>query len=65
MLLRITSIFFGYRQTESIEQHTAALVQILEACQGHSMAYLKGNDCPPHAKVASDIITCLFNVSKT
>ena len=53
---------FYCRETGSIEKHADALVALLESCLCHSLApSVKGED-PPHTKIASDVLSCIFLV---
>ena len=51
------------RETSSIDKHTKALVSLLAMCQKHRLAQANKDEDPPHAKIASDIMSCLFMVS--
>lgn len=50
---------------ETIEEHSSGLVNLLQLCQQHNLNPLTHDKDPPHAKVASDIMSCLFMVRKT
>lgn len=50
------------RETGSIEQHAEALVTLLESCLSHNLKPSPKDEDPPHAKISSDIISCLFLV---
>ncbi|KAG8222424.1 hypothetical protein J437_LFUL008421 [Ladona fulva] len=61
----ITRVTSAIRETGSIEQHAAALVGLLESCLSHNLKPSAKDEDPPHAKISSDIISCLFlNYSK-
>ena len=48
----------------SIQKHADALISLLESCLSHSLRP-SGRGDPPHAKMASDIMSCIFlNYSK-
>ncbi|RWS31025.1 melted-like protein [Leptotrombidium deliense] len=56
-LTRITS---AIRDTGTIEKHAPALVSLLESCLLHDLKPSKNNEDPPHAKIASDVVSCIF-----
>lgn len=60
-MTRVTSCV---RETGSVETHCGALVALLEACLHHNLrpAGNHRDDDPPHAKIASDVISCIFLV---
>lgn len=45
-----------------MEQHAEALVTVLESCLNHNLKPSQKEEDPPHAKISSDIISCLFLV---
>lgn len=53
---------FLFRETGSIEQHADALVALLESCLNHNLKPSPKDEDPPHAKISSDIISCIFLV---
>jgi len=53
---------FLFRETGSIERHADALVTLLESCLCHSLAPSVKDEDPPHAKIASDVLSCIFLV---
>ncbi|XP_023349309.1 ventricular zone-expressed PH domain-containing protein homolog 1, partial [Eurytemora carolleeae] len=55
----VTRIISAVRETNSIQQHARCLVQLLQSCLAHSLRPGSKGD-PPHAKMASDIMSCLF-----
>jgi hypothetical protein len=57
------SILFCFRETGSMEQHAEALVALLESCLNHNLKPSHKDEDPPHAKISSDIISCIFLVS--
>lgn len=59
-LLLITEFF---RETGSMERHAEALVTLLESCLNHNLKPSQKEEDPPHAKISSDIISCMFLVS--
>ncbi|XP_065349191.1 protein melted [Cloeon dipterum] len=61
----ITRVTSAIRDTGSIEQHAEALVKLLESCLSQNLKPSIKDEDPPHAKISSDIIACLFlNYSK-
>ncbi|KAK7093613.1 hypothetical protein V1264_007332 [Littorina saxatilis] len=56
----ITRVNTAIRETSSIEENTGALVDLLAMCQKHRLAQTSKDEDPPHAKIASDIMSCLF-----
>ena len=52
------------RQTDTIEQHAEAVVTLLESCLNHNLKPSAKGEDPPHAKISSDIISCIFLVSR-
>ncbi|KAG0726430.1 Protein melted [Chionoecetes opilio] len=48
------------RETGSIEQHAAALVALLQTCLNHNLRPSSQDHDPPHAKIASDVVSCIF-----
>ncbi|XP_004704181.1 ventricular zone-expressed PH domain-containing protein homolog 1 [Echinops telfairi] len=56
----VTRITTALRETESIDRHARALVGLWDSCLGHNLrASGKGEDSP-HAKIASDITSCIL-----
>lgn len=53
----------SFRETGSMEQHAEALVTLLESCLNHNLKPSQKEEDPPHAKISSDIISCMFLVS--
>ncbi|KAJ8985018.1 hypothetical protein NQ317_016929 [Molorchus minor] len=61
----ITRVTSCIRETGSVEQHCEALVTLLESCLHHNLQVSARDEDPPHAKISSDIISCIFlNYSK-
>ncbi|XP_050539223.1 protein melted isoform X2 [Daktulosphaira vitifoliae] len=61
----ITRVTTAIRETCSMEQHAEALVALLESCLNHNLKPSQKEEDPPHAKISSDIISCVFlNYSK-
>ncbi|XP_022085583.1 ventricular zone-expressed PH domain-containing protein 1-like isoform X2 [Acanthaster planci] len=62
----ITRVTTAIRDTGTIEQHAPALVLLWRSCLQHNLKPLARDEDPPHAKIASDIMSCLFmqNYSK-
>ncbi|XP_049810598.1 protein melted isoform X1 [Schistocerca nitens] len=56
----ITRVTSCIRETGSIQQHSEALVGLLESCLNHNLKPSPKDEDPPHAKIASDIISCIF-----
>uniref|UniRef100_A0A8D8YKJ2 Protein melted n=1 Tax=Cacopsylla melanoneura TaxID=428564 RepID=A0A8D8YKJ2_9HEMI len=56
----ITRVTSAIRETDSIEQHAEALVGLLECCLNHNLKPSPKDEDPPHAKISSDIISCIF-----
>ncbi|KAF0311000.1 Ventricular zone-expressed PH domain-containing 1 [Amphibalanus amphitrite] len=48
------------RDTQTIEGHAAALVRLLDSCLQHDLKPSDRDEDPPHAKMASDVLACLF-----
>ena len=60
----MTRVISAIRETGSIQKHADALISLLESCLSHSLRP-SGRGDPPHAKMASDIMSCIFlNYSK-
>ncbi|XP_060863265.1 protein melted isoform X2 [Metopolophium dirhodum] len=61
----ITRVTTAIRETGSMEQHAEAMVTLLESCLNHNLKPSQKEEDPPHAKISSDIISCMFlNYSK-
>lgn len=61
----VTRVTSCVRETGTVEAHCGALVTLLEACLHHNLrpnAHHRDDD-PPHAKIASDVISCIFLAS--
>ncbi|KAL8583519.1 hypothetical protein ACOMHN_054835 [Nucella lapillus] len=56
----ITRVSTAIRETSSIEKHCKSLVDLLAMCRQHRLTQAKQDEDPPHAKIASDIMSCLF-----
>ncbi|KAF4523801.1 hypothetical protein B566_EDAN013359, partial [Ephemera danica] len=56
----VTRVTSAIRETGSIEQHAEALVTLLESCLSHNLKPSLKDEDPPHAKISSDIISCIF-----
>ncbi|KAG8196242.1 hypothetical protein JTE90_023799 [Oedothorax gibbosus] len=56
----ITRITSAIRDTGTIEQNAPAMVSLLESCLNHDLRPLPKDEDPPHAKIASDIVSCIF-----
>lgn len=58
----ITRITTAIRETESIEKHGKALVALWESCLEHNLKPSGKDEDTPHAKIASDIMSCILQV---
>ncbi|XP_041480016.1 LOW QUALITY PROTEIN: ventricular zone-expressed PH domain-containing protein homolog 1-like [Lytechinus variegatus] len=56
----ITRVTTAIRDTGSIEEHVEALVSLWQSCLHHNLKLTTRDEDPPHAKIASDIMSCLF-----
>nr|XP_017501780.2 ventricular zone-expressed PH domain-containing protein homolog 1 isoform X8 [Manis javanica] len=56
----ITRITTAIRETESIEKHAKALVGLWDSCLEHSLRPPGKDEDTPHAKIASDIMSCIL-----
>ncbi|XP_064611222.1 ventricular zone-expressed PH domain-containing protein homolog 1-like isoform X2 [Liolophura sinensis] len=56
----ITRVTTAVRETESVERHASALVRLLEVCLDHNLTPTTKDEDTPHAKIASDIMSCVF-----
>ncbi|XP_061493127.1 ventricular zone-expressed PH domain-containing protein homolog 1 isoform X2 [Rhineura floridana] len=56
----ITRITTAIRETESIEKHGKALIALLESCLEHNLKPSGKDEDTPHAKIASDIMSCIL-----
>ncbi|KAJ8280473.1 hypothetical protein GJAV_G00054990 [Gymnothorax javanicus] len=56
----ITRITTAIRETRSIEKHGAALVSLWESCLEHNLQPQGKDEDTPHAKIASDITSCIL-----
>lgn len=61
----ITRITTAIRETGSIERHGAALVSLWESCLEHNLQPQGKDEDTPHAKIASDITSCILQVGAT
>ncbi|KAM4771126.1 ventricular zone-expressed PH domain-containing protein homolog 1 [Rhinophrynus dorsalis] len=55
----ITRITTAIRETKSIEKHGEALVSLWESCLEHNLKSAVKDEDTPHAKIASDIMSCI------
>uniref|UniRef100_A0A6P7GSE6 Protein melted-like n=1 Tax=Diabrotica virgifera virgifera TaxID=50390 RepID=A0A6P7GSE6_DIAVI len=61
----VTRVTSCIRETGTVEQHCEALVNLLESCLHHNLQASARDEDTPHAKISSDIISCIFlNYSK-
>lgn len=58
----ITRITTAIRETESIEKHARALVGLWDSCLEHNLRPAGKDEDTPHAKIASDIMSCILQV---
>ncbi|NXC34466.1 MELT protein, partial [Campylorhamphus procurvoides] len=56
----ITRITTAIRATASIERHGRALVALWESCLEHNLRPAGREEDAPHAKIASDIMSCIL-----
>uniref|UniRef100_A0A2K6LZ22 Ventricular zone expressed PH domain containing 1 n=1 Tax=Rhinopithecus bieti TaxID=61621 RepID=A0A2K6LZ22_RHIBE len=56
----ITRITTAIRETESIEKHAKALVGLWDSCLEHNLRPFGKDEDTPHAKIASDIMSCIL-----
>ncbi|KAF5292632.1 hypothetical protein FQA39_LY13965 [Lamprigera yunnana] len=56
----VTRVTSCIRETGTVEQHCEALVILLESCLHHNLQLSSRDEDPPHAKISSDIISCIF-----
>ncbi|NXM30624.1 MELT protein, partial [Oxyruncus cristatus] len=56
----ITRITTALRETASIERHGRALVALWESCLEHNLEPSGRDEDAPHAKIASDIMSCIL-----
>ncbi|XP_018426843.1 PREDICTED: ventricular zone-expressed PH domain-containing protein homolog 1-like [Nanorana parkeri] len=56
----ITRITTAIRETETIEKHGQALVSLWESCLEHNLKPPAKDEDTPHAKIASDIMSCIL-----
>jgi oligoribonuclease (3'-5' exoribonuclease) len=56
----ITRLTSAIRETRTIEHHADALVALLETCLNYNLRPVNGGPDPPHAKIASDVMSCIF-----
>ena len=51
---------FCYRDTKTIEEHSGALISLLDSCLLHDLKPTQKDKDPPHAKIASEVVSCIF-----
>ncbi|XP_071945505.1 ventricular zone-expressed PH domain-containing protein homolog 1-like [Antedon mediterranea] len=56
----ITRVTTAIRDTGTIDKHAMALVYLWDSCLHHNLIPTFKDEDPPHAKIASDIMSCLF-----
>lgn len=56
----ITRITTAIRETGTIEKHGQALVSLWESCLEHNLKPPAKDEDTPHAKIASDIMSCIL-----
>lgn len=59
----ITRLTSAVRETDTIEDHARNMVQLLETCLNYNLRQTSNGLEPPHAKIASDVMACIFMVS--
>ncbi|XP_033615465.1 LOW QUALITY PROTEIN: ventricular zone-expressed PH domain-containing protein homolog 1 [Fukomys damarensis] len=57
----ITRITTAIRETEPIEKHAKALVGLWDSCLEHNLRPPGKDEDTPHAKIASDIMSCILH----
>lgn len=58
----ITRVTSAIRENGSIETHISGLVALLESCLKQNLQPSVKDEDPPHAKIASDVMSCIFLV---
>uniref|UniRef100_A0A6A7G114 Protein melted-like n=3 Tax=Hirondellea gigas TaxID=1518452 RepID=A0A6A7G114_9CRUS len=56
----ITRITSAIRENGSVELQGLALVSLLQTCLNHNLRPTTPDAAPPHAKIAADIVACIF-----
>ncbi|KAA0203177.1 hypothetical protein HAZT_HAZT011065, partial [Hyalella azteca] len=56
----ITRITSAIRENGSVELEGLALVSLLQTCLNHNLRPTTPDAAPPHAKIAADIVACIF-----
>lgn len=56
----LTRIISAIRDTNTIEEHSGALVSLLDSCLLHDLTPTNRDQDPPHAKIASEVVSCIF-----
>ncbi|KAJ7396729.1 ventricular zone-expressed PH domain-containing protein 1-like protein [Pitangus sulphuratus] len=56
----VTRITTALRETSSLERHGPALVALWESCLEHNLSPSGREEDAPHAKIASDITSCIL-----
>ena len=56
-------LFHYLRENGSVESEGLALVSLLQTCLNHNLRPNIPDAAPPHAKIAADIVACIFLVS--
>ena len=59
----ITRLTSAIRETRTIESHAGPMVALLETCLSYNLRPGANGLDPPHAKIASDVMSCIFLVS--
>lgn len=59
----LTSFSISPRDTNTIEENAVALVSLLNSCLLHDLKPTSKDQDPPHAKIASEVVSCIFLVS--
>ncbi|KAF2361057.1 Pleckstrin domain [Trinorchestia longiramus] len=56
----ITRITSAIRENGSVEEEGLSLVSLLQTCLNHNLRPTTPDAAPPHAKIAADIVACIF-----
>lgn len=63
--LRVVNLLcLNCRENTSIELEGLTLVSLLQTCLNHNLRPSVPDAAPPHAKIAADIVACIFLVNK-
>ncbi|CAI9720021.1 zone-expressed PH domain-containing homolog 1-like [Octopus vulgaris] len=56
----VTRVTSAIRETDSISSHVNAMISLLEVCLKYNLQPSGKDEDPAHAKIASDVLSCLF-----